>query len=617
MKKLFKKKQKLGKGMPSAVILSILIHVGLFLLAGMLVVFTVVKKEEQKFEPPKAVERPKMKLKKPKVKVKKSSKPKPTTRIVTKMNRASMPDIQLPEMTGMGDGLSGGLGGFELMPDVGEVTLFGSGQSIGNDFVGTFYDFKRGRTGRDIPMNPDMYLAALRAFVVGDWKISKLAKYYHSPKELFATSFMIPTILSSVAPAAFDEADTLGYCWAAHYKGQLVHKDGITFRFWGQGDDILLVRVNGKLVLNACWPGDSESQFSSLWRTHSAKSRTYYLGNNKSVVGDWITLEPGVPLDMEVLIGEKPGGGYCAMLLVEVEGVRYETGPQSNPLLPMFKTTEPSLDLIDAIYRDLVLGEATVTNGPVFSDYETAGRSVSIETVEPEPAAEPESDPAEEEERMWTREDGKSFEAKFLTVISGKAVLEDSRGKQRKIPLDQFSEEDRTYIELSQPPEFNIDFSKKSSQFIGKMSPYNNRSPAKVLDYVFGTRIKQISTGLYNHELKVEFFAVGSEIFGDHHVLLDHQESRFTLTKENQQTYEFAGDPVRLTSYELYGDFKGIKYAGYLVVITDSRGKIIAHQTPNKWLFENLENLRRLPVGRYMDKTCTRTFPSRPITDKY
>jgi len=62
MKKKIKKGQEITKGMSSAVLLSILIHVGLFLLAGMLVVFTVVKKEEKKFEPPKAVERPKMKL---------------------------------------------------------------------------------------------------------------------------------------------------------------------------------------------------------------------------------------------------------------------------------------------------------------------------------------------------------------------------------------------------------------------------------------------------------------------------------------------------------------------------------------------------------------------------
>ncbi len=52
------------------VLLSVLIHAAL----GML----VVKKEAQKFVPPKAVERPKMKLRKPKVK--KASNPKPTDR---------------------------------------------------------------------------------------------------------------------------------------------------------------------------------------------------------------------------------------------------------------------------------------------------------------------------------------------------------------------------------------------------------------------------------------------------------------------------------------------------------------------------------------------------------
>jgi len=616
MKKRLGKQQKITKGMSRAVVLSIAIHVGLFLLAGMLVVFTVVKKEEQKFVPPKAVERPKMKLRKPKVKVKKTSKPKPTTRIVTKMNRASMPDIQLPEMTGMTAGLGGGIGGFDLMPDLDQVTVFGSGQSIGNDFVGTFYDFKRDRTGRDIPMDPDMYLKALKDFVVSGWKPAKLGKYYQSPKKLYATTFMIPTILSSVAPAAFDEADTLGYCWAAHYTGKLVHKDGIKFRFWGQGDDILLVRVDGKMVLSACWPGISESYFTSLWQTSSSYSRRFYLGNNTSVVGDWITLEPGVPLDMEVLIGEKPGGGYCAMLLVEVEGVEYENGPQNNPLLPMFKTSEPSLDLIDAIYKDLVLGEATVTNGPVFSDYESAGWTGTAKEPEQIKPATPEVF-SEHEMRTWTGVDGKVLEARFLTVISDKAVLEDSHGKQRKFPLAQLSPGDREFTELATPPSFKIDFSKKSSQFIEKMSPYNGRTPAKVLDYVFSTRLKQTSAGLYNHELKVEFFAIGAENFGDHYILLDRQESRFTPTKENRQTHEFSGESVRLTSYELYGDFKGMKYDGYLVVVTDSRGKIIAHKTPNKWLFENLENLRRLPVGRYMDKTCSRVFPSRPITDKY
>ena len=157
MKKMIRKRQKIGKGTTSALLLSILIHAGLFLLAGMLVVFTVVKKEEKKFEPPKAVERPKMKLKKPKVKIKKTSRPKPTTRIVTKMNRASMPDIQLPEMSGMEGGLGGGVDGFDMMPDLDTVSIFGSGQSIGNDFEGVVYSLLYDRKGGPAPMGPDMF----------------------------------------------------------------------------------------------------------------------------------------------------------------------------------------------------------------------------------------------------------------------------------------------------------------------------------------------------------------------------------------------------------------------------------------------------------------------------
>jgi len=604
--------------MPSAVVLSIVIHAALFLLAGMLVVFTVVKKEEKRFEPPKAVERPKMKLKKPKVKIKKTSRPKPTTRIVTKIDRASMPDIQLPEMSGLGEGLADGIGGFDMMPDLGEVTVFGSGQSIGNDFVGTFYDFKRDRNGRSIPMSPETYRNELADFVVSGWNPSKLARYYRSPRKLYTTTFMVPPIFSSVAPTAFGENDTIGYCWLAHYKGQLVHKDGITFRFWGQGDNVLLVRVNGKVVLSACWPGVGrmESYLTGVWQSSSADSRKYYLGNNKSVVGDWITLDPGVPLDMEVVIGEVPGGGFCAMLTVEVEGSEYEKNKQNGPILPMFKTAEPTLDLIDAIYKDLVPGEACVTNGPVFCDYDVAGRAVAaVEPNPPEPIVLAGS--VGGEMRTWNLKGGKTIEAGFVAVIGGKAVVKDSRGRPRKIPLAQLSDGDRTYIELARPPKFNIDFSKKSSQLIEKTSPFTTTLPPRILDYVFSAKLKQTSAGLYNHELHVEFFAIGAEKFGDHYILLDRQESRFTPTKENQRSHAFSGNTVRLTSYAMDGDFKGIKYEAYLIVVTDTRGKITTHQTSNEWLFENLENLRRLPVGRYMDETCTRVFPSRPITNLY
>lgn len=53
MTKRTKKPRKAATGFPSAVVLSIVIHAALFLLAGMLVVFTVVKKEEQNLNHPR------------------------------------------------------------------------------------------------------------------------------------------------------------------------------------------------------------------------------------------------------------------------------------------------------------------------------------------------------------------------------------------------------------------------------------------------------------------------------------------------------------------------------------------------------------------------------------
>jgi len=621
MKRLIKKSQKVTKGMPSAVALSILIHAALFLLAGMLVVFTVVKKEEKKFVPPKAVERPKMKLKKPKVKVKKSSKPKPTTRIVTKVNRANMPDIQLPEMSGFGgEGLGSGIGGFDMMPDLSEITVMGSGQSIGNDFVGTFYDFKRDRSGRHLSgftpwSTPSglQYWDMVNKFLRSGWKTSRFARYYRSPRNLYTTTFVTPPIRSTIAPIAFGDTDAGGSFWVVHYKGQLVcpatHEEGITFRFRGQGDDFLIVRVDGDIVLGSAWPDGvvNATVVGMLWDSTSADSLKYFMGNNRIEVGDWVTLEPGESLDMEVLVGDW-GGASSFLLTVEEEGVEYERNRQGGPILPAFKTAEPSHDLLDVIYTRLREGELCMTNGPVFSDYDTSGGRTGAVKEPEESTALPEPEVSGKPEmRIWTLAGDRTVEAKFMTVIGGKAVLKNAAGKVKKIPLDQLSAEDREYTELASPPVFNINFSRKERQEI-----FSGRYPrASETRGSYGVRFKQTSPGFYNHELQAEMFVIGqqnSRLTGKY-ILYDRQKTAFTPTRENQRSHEFYSNKEVVMSGGLR---QGSKYQGYLVTLTDARGETVAVEASHKWLAKNLENLRNLKVGNYMDKDCRRVFPTRP-----
>ncbi len=613
-------KNKVAKGAPSAVLLSIVIHAGLFLLAGMLVVFTVVKKEEQKFEPPTVVERPKMKLRKPKVKIKKTSKPKPTTRIVTKMNRANMPEIQLPEMSGMSTELEGGIGGFDMMPDFEDISSFGAAQSIGNDFQGIFYDFKRDRNGARVTMEKEEFVTRVKKFVNGGWKASNLREFYASPRKLYATSFMIPQTKSIFGPAAFGEV-TGGWSWIAVYRGQLVYPEDIKFRFWGFADDILLVRVNGELVLNGSIHNNGASTFitdvGGQWDSTSADDARYFYGARGARVGDWIELKAGVPLEMEVMVGEVPGGEFSCMLTVQVDGVDYPKNRQGGPILPMFKTAEPTRAMQDIIYSQLNQNEAAVTNGPVFRDYMVAVATHQTEHAEIVSEAKSRDEP-KLKMRRWisTAEDG--IEAEYVSTSGTRVILKTVKGKQIKISKDKLSLADLEYIVLENPPKFAINFIKLSNSQSGryKLSPTEMTWAAsqlpRVNDFTFGAKIKQRGAGEYVHPLTLEYFAIGQERNGNRYILLDKGVGTFVPNKENKRSLRVSGTPIEFVEYNIEGSERGKNPSGYLITLTDKSGRIIQHNSSSDWLWEHLDNLKKLPVKAYMDKTCTRVYPTSP-----
>jgi hypothetical protein len=369
MKRLIRKIKELIRGAPSAVLLSAAFHFILLSIAGGMVVFTVIKKEEKKFVPPPPVERPKMDLKKPRVKVQKTAKPSAAQRIVSK-GAQGMPEIQLPEISGMSAGLSGGIGGFEMMPDPSELTLFGgkSSSSIGNDFEGTFYALCLDRQGRDNGMREgDVYYRTLGRFYDAGWNPRALAMYYRAPQKLYTTFFYIPMSASETVPRSFgipDDVYTLNWC--AHYKGKFASKEGGKFRFWGRGENVLAVRVNGKEVLQGGHVLAAE--IASDWRSAAPEHRKFYRGHGPMGVGDWFELEPGVPAELEVVFGDTGGAWTQATLTIEEFGKEYPENEDGAPILPIFKTAEIPEHLMDEIKHSMIDGEASF-EGPVFNVY--------------------------------------------------------------------------------------------------------------------------------------------------------------------------------------------------------------------------------------------------------
>lgn len=365
--------------MPSAVVLSILIHAGLFLLAGLFVVFTILPPKETAFEPPPPVKKPKMPLRKIQLKVKKPSKPKASAKLTAIVKKPDLHEIAFPDLPtgGMGSGIGGddGVVSFIDLPSFeDEDGILGKEKSIGNDLEGTYYDFKRNSSGSYNGVggrgaaNATPYLDAVNRFFNSGWKTTSLSRYYKSPTKRYASFVVVPTMSSSVAPSAFGEDRGSGIYWMVIYRGQIVHPEDITFRFWGAGDHFLGVRVNKEVVFFTAWQYE-RNDFNIDWKSNNSQRATYFFGYDTLLdVGDWITLKAGEPQDIEIAMGDN--GGLCALaLLVEVKGKEYPQNEQGGPILPVFKTEELTHAQMDAIYKDLYVDDCSLTNGPVFRDY--------------------------------------------------------------------------------------------------------------------------------------------------------------------------------------------------------------------------------------------------------
>ena len=377
MGKLKKPSKQKTKGMPSAVGLAILIYIGLFFLAGAWIVITIIPPKEEppvvRINQPSPIPLPPPPLP---TNVDPQVTPEHHAPIISETDREDvMTAVNLPPGGGPGDSLMNLLPPNHPVP--GEIpgtdtTRVWPPVSIGNDLKGVYYDFKRSRSGNYTGAGQDTYREAVRNFLKSDgWDITTLSRFYRAPENRYTVCMMLPTTSSSAAPVAFGEDPGSGTFWMVHFKGEIVYPEDITFRFWGVGDEFLVVRLDDKIVFADVWPSNWDDIMGSLWRSNDPESKRYLLGHDTTMnVGDWVTLKAGQPVDMEIAAGDN-GGLAALMLLVEVKGVEYELNRQGGPILPVFKTAKLSHDLLDLIYKDLAPNEACLTNGPVFNDYGT------------------------------------------------------------------------------------------------------------------------------------------------------------------------------------------------------------------------------------------------------
>lgn len=214
-----------------------------------------------------------------------------------------------------------------------DENLFGRQEAAGEAaLMGIFYDLKQTQDRKPTGIQNQQYLKTVRDFLTSGWDEKALSRFYRSTKPLYLTQIFIPVISAAEGPKAFGvEKRVEANFYLIHYRGQVAApKDG-DYRFWGYGDNVCMVAVNGKLNLIG---NLSDTSFSDLWKT-SEPSRIP-AGNGVLIAGDWMHLKGGEPQDLDILIGETFGGLSCFLMMVEEKGATYPM-EGGHPVLPIFQ----------------------------------------------------------------------------------------------------------------------------------------------------------------------------------------------------------------------------------------------------------------------------------------
>ncbi len=395
MAKKTKKRFFLNHRKSSALVVSVVIHAAFIAVALVFVAVSVVQRNEVEFVP-QPVNRPNLRLRKLQVPVnmkKPRQAPKLRKTIVVKTRTPNM-DIKMPEIVGVKGGLGSGVGagggslGFSFGLDM--PSLWGYDKpGNGNEFVGTFFDLKQFKDG-----SPSEIGALLQEEKQGDataicneiigrfirtgFNPNRFNDYFKAPVLKYATAFSMPYMRADEAPKAYSVAEQVQPAyWVCHYKGRIAAPEDGKYRFWGLGDDVLAVRIGTRLVIDACWIAhegrmsdwlsrDPDNRKFSSDTGYGGEGAAYMNTNSRLVIGDWFDLDKGKPVDIDILIGEVPGGWFSCRLLIEQQGKEYpmvESDAGLRPVLPIFKTAPVDEKLLSQMK---INPDTATADGPVF-----------------------------------------------------------------------------------------------------------------------------------------------------------------------------------------------------------------------------------------------------------
>lgn len=216
-----------------------------------------------------------------------------------------------------------------------DADVFGRSTRGTGALVGIFYDLKQNQRREPIPGNGKDYAKFVDEFLVSGLDEALFNRFFRAGLPLYTTQIATGRLSAEVAPKAFGvDGVVKPRAWVVHYKGQIAPPRDGTYRFVGAADDMIAVAVNRRVVLVGNLP---DTKFPLLGWTPPADQGPKVAANSGCKYGDWLELRADRPVDIDILIGERPGGQFNAVLLYQEKGETYPLDGKGNIVLPLFQ----------------------------------------------------------------------------------------------------------------------------------------------------------------------------------------------------------------------------------------------------------------------------------------
>ena len=239
------------------------------------------------------------------------------------------------KMRGLGSGDGGGFG-----------TLIGGGKGGGQNLegalIGILIDFKRDGDKKKRPeYNPNQYWADVKSLVDANFSEASLNKFCVLPKRVALSYVWIEPQPANNGPKAFGAQDLMEPAgWAGYYTGDLTCTEDAKYRFYGYFDDMMVVKIDGKTVLESNWANDGSKPGNVTgWKASdpsAINSMECPQSNSYMVPGDWFSVKKGQTLKLQMCFGERPGGRVGGLLCLEKEGAEIQKQANGKKRIPIF-----------------------------------------------------------------------------------------------------------------------------------------------------------------------------------------------------------------------------------------------------------------------------------------